>query len=214
MHMGTLVAVLIYFARVWLDLAGDILRGRFRLVAMLIVATIPAVVAALLCGEVIAGPLRSPWVIAAALVVGSLVFVIAERLATDRRPQAGIADAAAIGLAQSLALIPGMSRSGLTISTGLALGLRRDEATRLSFLLSTPAVLGAGLKTALDARTAPMLFDRPDALAIGFMTALVSGVLAIHFMVRFLRRHSLAWFVPYRLALAAAVAAAAAAGIL
>ena len=214
LHMGTLLAVLLYYARVWLGLLADLAHGRFGLLALLAVATAPAVLAALLFDDLIAGPLRDPLSIAAALVVGSGIFVLAERLATDRRPVASVADAAAIGIAQALALIPGMSRSGLTISMGLARGLRRDEATRLSFLLSTPAVFGAGVKTALDLRRSSAVFEHPDALAVGFVVSFVTGLAAIAFLVRFLRGHSLAWFVPYRLVLAGVIVAAAAAGVL
>lgn len=213
LHMGTLLAVLLYYARVWLGLVTDVLRGRFALLVQLVIATIPAVIAALLFGDLIGGPLREPLSIAAALVVGSGLFILAERLASDRRGDATAGDAAAIGIAQALALIPGMSRSGLTISMGLARGLRREQATRLSFLLSTPAVFGAGLKTALDARRASAVFEHPDALAVGFVVSFMSGIAAIAFLVRFLRGHSLAWFVPYRLALAGVIVAAAAAGI-
>lgn len=202
LHMGTLLAILIYYRQVWLQLVRDVVRGRLALVRLLVVATIPAVVVALLFDDLIDGPLRSPAVIAAALIMGSLVFIAAERLATNERITARLPDAAAIGIAQALALIPGMSRSGLTISAGLARGLRREEATRLSFLLSTPAVFGAGLKTALDLRQSAVMFDRPDALLVGLGVSFVSGLLAIAFLVRFLRSHSLAWFVPYRLALA------------
>ncbi len=214
LHMGTLLAVLLYYARVWTGLIADVLHGRFALVRLLVVATIPAVVTALAFGDLIAGPLREPLGIAAALVVGSGLFLLAERIATDRRPVATTADAAAIGVAQALALIPGLSRSGLTISMGLARGLRRDQATQLSFLLSTPAVFGAGLKTALDLRRSSVLFEHPDTLVVGFLVSFLSGLAAIAFLVRFLRGHSLAWFVPYRLALAGAIVAAVAAGAL
>lgn len=214
LHMGTLLAVLLYYARVWLELVRDALRGRFGLLGLLVVATIPAVVVALAFDDLIEGPLREPTSIAAALVLGSGIFLLAERLATARRATGTLADALAIGVAQALALIPGMSRSGLTISMGLARGLSREEATRLSFLLSTPAVFGAGVKTALDARSGDVLLEHPDALAIGLVVSFLSGLGAIAFLVRFLRGHSLAWFVPYRLALAGVIVAAAAAGAL
>jgi undecaprenyl-diphosphatase len=213
LHMGTLVAVLIYFARVWLDLVRDLVRGRFELLVLLVIATLPAVVAALLFDELIAGPLRDPRVIAGALVAGSLVFVVAERIGrANARAAPSVADAAMIGIAQALALIPGLSRSGMTISAGLARGIRRDEAARLSFVLATPAVFGAGVKTALDLRRSSAIFDHPDALAVGFVVSFVSGIAAVAFLVRFLRGHSLAWFVPYRLALAGAILAALASG--
>lgn len=215
LHLGTLLAVLLYYARVWLGIARDVLRGRFALLSLLLIATVPAVAAALAFDAWIEGPLREPAAIVVALLAGSAVFVIAERLATARRATATPKDAVAIGLAQAVALIPGMSRSGLTISMGLARGLGRDEATRMSFLVATPAMFGAGLKTALDARSSgALLFDRPDVLAIGFLVSFLSGLAAVTFLVRFLRTHSLVWFVPYRLALAGAIVAAAVAGVL
>lgn len=213
--MGTLLAVLLYYARIWLDVARDLLRGRFALLSLLLLATVPAVVAALAFDEWIEGPLREPEVIVVALLAGSAVFVIAERLPRPRRATATWKDAVAIGLAQAVALIPGMSRSGLTISMGLARGLERDVATRMSFLIATPAMFGAGFKTALDARgSGALLFDRPDVLTIGFMVSFLSGLAAVTLLVRFLRTHSLVWFVPYRLALAGVIVAAMAAGAL
>jgi len=111
-----------------------------------------------------------------------------------------------MGAAQAIALLPGISRSGITISTGLFRDLTREEATRFSFLLATPVILGAGVKTLLDARKAQALFSETDVLAMGFVVAFVSGLFAVAFMIRFLRTHSLDWFVGYRLLLAAVVA--------
>ncbi|MEO8631855.1 MAG: undecaprenyl-diphosphate phosphatase, partial [Chloroflexota bacterium] len=107
-----------------------------------------------------------------------------------------------LGVAQAIALLPGISRSGITISTGLYQGVRRSDATRFSFLLATPIVFGAVAKTFLDARKAAELFAAPDVLAVGFAVSFVSGIAAVAFLVRFLRAHSLIWFVPYRLIVA------------
>jgi undecaprenyl-diphosphatase len=122
--------------------------------------------------------------------------------------QLTLADAVFMGAAQAVALLPGISRSGVTISAGLFRGLTREEATRFSFLLATPVILGAGLKTLLDARKAAELFSATDILAAGFIVSFLSGLAAVAFLVRFLRTHSLNWFVAYRLALAALVVAA------
>jgi undecaprenyl-diphosphatase len=92
--------------------------------------------------------------------------------------------------------------------------IRREDATRFSFLLATPVILGAGAKTLLDARKAAELFATPDVLAVGFVLSFLSGLAAVAFMVRFLRRHSLSWFVAYRLLLAAAIVAGVVAGLL
>ena len=100
-------------------------------------------------------------------------------------------------------LLPGISRSGITISAGLYQAIRRADATRFSFLLATPVIVGAGAKTLLDARKAEALFAAPDVLALGFGLSFLFGLLAVAFMVRFLRTHSLIWFVPYRLIVAA-----------
>jgi undecaprenyl-diphosphatase len=110
-----------------------------------------------------------------------------------------------MGAAQAVALLPGISRSGITISAGLLRGLTREEATRFSFLLATPVILGAGAKTLLDARKAAELFSATDILAAGFIVSFLSGLAAVAFLVRFLRTHSLNWFVAYRLVLAAVV---------
>jgi undecaprenyl-diphosphatase len=160
--------------------------------------------------------LRGPLVVAAGLVVGSIVLVAAEAIARQRRAMTdvGVTDAIFIGVAQAIALIPGISRSGITISAGLARELRRDDATRFAFLLATPVILGAGAKTLLDARRAAGLFAQPDVLAVGFVLSFLSGLAAVAFMVRFLRGHSLNWFVAYRLVVAALIAVAVVAGVL
>ena len=214
LHLGTALAVLLYFARVWLELLRDLFRGRWSFIALLAAGTAPAVVAGLLLQSAVERELRDVRFVAAALVAGSLVFFLAERIASQRRALAELTprDAFAMGAAQAIALIPGVSRSGITISAGLALGVRRADATRFSFLLATPVILGAGAKTLLDAQRAAALLERPDLLAVGFATSFLSGLAAVAFLVRFLRGHSLNWFVAYRLLLAAAIVAALAAG--
>jgi len=124
-----------------------------------------------------------------------------------------IVDAVLIGAAQAVALLPGISRSGITISAGLFRGLERGDATRFAFLLSTPIILGAGVKTLLDARKLSGLTAQLDIVAIGFAVSFVSGLAAVAFMVRYLRTHSLNVFVVYRVVLAAAVLVALALGV-
>jgi len=160
--------------------------------------------------------MRGPPVIAAGLVVGSIVFAAAEAIARQRRvmTDVGVVDAIVIGVAQAIALIPGISRSGITISAGLARELRREDATRFAFLLATPVIVGAGAKTLLDARKAAELFAQPNVLAVGFVLSFLSGIAAVAFMVRFLRGHSLNWFVAYRLVLAALIVVGVVAGVL
>lgn len=213
-HLGTLLAVLIYFFRTWIDLLRGLFSGRWRLPLLLALGTVPAIIAGLALEDAEAD-LRQIPVIVVTLVIGSIVFLVVERLATQRRDITGIGwvDAVIVGVAQAVALFPGISRSGITISAGLALGLTRVEATRFSFLLSTPVIAGAAAKTLLDADAAAML-AHPDLVAVGIAASFVSGMAAIAFLLRFLRAHSLGWFVPYRIGLAGLLALAAALGVI
>lgn len=215
LHLGTALAVLLYFARTWLGLIADVFARRWRIPLLVIVGTLPAAIAGVLLEDVVSTALRSPVWIVVGLVAGSIVFLAVERIATQRRgiEDLSLGDAIFMGAAQAIALLPGISRSGITISAGLVRDMRRDEATRFSFLLATPVILGAGLKTLLDARKAAELFSATDVLAAGFVVSFVSGLAAVAFLVRFLRTHSLAWFVVYRLLLAAAVTYALLSGV-
>jgi undecaprenyl-diphosphatase len=214
LHLGTAFAVLIYFARTWLGLLRDVFALRLRVPFLIAAGTVPAVIAGLALQSEVEGNLRDPGLVAAFLIIGSLIFVAAERFTIARRPFAsiGFVDAVVMGVAQAIALLPGISRSGVTISAGLFQGVRRSDATHFSFLLATPVIFGAVAKTFLDARKAAELFATPDVLAVGFVMSFLSGIAAVAFLVRFLRAHSLIWFVPYRLVVAAFAIALALAG--
>lgn len=216
LHLGTALAVLLYFATTWVGLLGDVLRGRWRLPLVIVAGTIPAAVAGVLFESAVSTTLRSAVYIAIGLLVGSAIFILAERLGARRRrlERVSFVDAAIVGTAQAIALVPGISRSGITISAGLFRGLERPDATRFAFLLATPIIVGAGLKTLLDARKAAELTAHLDVVAIGFVVSFVSGLAAVWFMVRYLRSHSLNVFVAYRVALAVVILAAVAAGAL
>lgn len=216
LHMGTLLAVFLYFLPTWLGLARDLFSSRWRVPLLLIVATVPGAIAGVLLESAVSRELRNPLLIAAMFVVGSVIFIIAERVGSQRRSINGlsVADAVIIGIAQAIALVPGLSRSGMTISAGLGRGLQRSEATAFSFLLSTPIIAGAGAKTLLDLRKASVLFERPGIVAVGFVVSFVAGLAAVSFLVRFLRGHTLVWFVPYRLAVAIVIVIAVALGAL
>lgn len=205
LHMGTLLAVLIYFAGTWVEIARDLFARRWRVPLLLAVGTVPAVVVGVLLQSLVERELRDVRIIAATLTGVSLLFYLAERSAAARpgRDTVGVADALVMGLAQATALVPGVSRSGITITGGLFRGIARHEATRFSFLLSTPVIAGAGGKTLLDIERAAELWARPEVTLTGFAFSFVAGIAAVAFLMRFLRAHSLVWFVPYRLALAA-----------
>ncbi|MEX2046587.1 MAG: undecaprenyl-diphosphate phosphatase [Chloroflexota bacterium] len=205
LHLGTAFAVLLFFARAWIDLVRDIFALRLRLPLLIAAGTVPAALAGLALQSQIEGGLRDPAYVAGFLILGSLIFFTAERFTIARRPleSIGFVDALVMGVAQAIALLPGISRSGITISAGLYQGVRRTDATRFSFLLATPVIFGAVAKTFLDASKAAELLSTPDVLVVGFGVSFISGVAAVAFLVRFLRTHSLIWFVPYRLVVAA-----------
>jgi undecaprenyl-diphosphatase len=206
---GAIAAVLLFFREDILRLLGAAGRGvrsaearrtsEWRLVLAVIVGSIPIGIVGLAAKDVISDDLRSLWVIAFALILFSPVMVLAERRATGRRSEDDmrIADAAVIGIVQAVALVPGISRSGATISAGLFKGFDRVAATRLSFFLSIPALTAAGLYELKDSLSggvglAPTL--------VGTVVAFLVAYASIAWLLRFVASHSIAAFVPYRVA--------------
>jgi undecaprenyl-diphosphatase len=224
LHLGTLVAVVAYFRR---DLVGliaawlrSVRRRRIeregeRIAWVVVVATVPAAVVGAAGEEVIANRLGEPWQIAILLAVFGVLLWIADRTRPRRRmAELGLGTAAAIGLAQSLSLAPGVSRSGITISAGRLLGLDRDAAARLSFLLLVPITFGAVLFKGI---TEVVLGDLPPGssgpLVVGTLAAAVSGLWAIWALLGYVRRHDYSVFVLYRLLAAAFVLVLIATGV-
>jgi undecaprenyl-diphosphatase len=220
LHMGTLAALLLYFWRdvlVLLAAAWAVLRERSlggdpdrKLALVLLVSVIPAAIFGLVAGEAIEGFFYDVViVIPFILVAGAGILWLAERFGTREHEleQAGFADAAVIGIAQALALLPGISRSGITISAGLLRGLKRDAAARFAFLMGIPIIAGAGLwKTRTIVNGDAGDIDLAVLLA-GVVAAALSGWLAIGFLLRYLRRHSTGIFIAYRLVAAAVLLA-------
>ena len=218
LHMGTLVALLAYFWRDWTRLvpAGlGALRDRSfrgdpdRRLAWLIAVTLPpAVVLGVLLSDALEAQVRKPLLVALMLVIGAAILWLADRLGrkADGIEQLGFRGALVIGCAQAFALVPGISRSGISISAGLGLGLNREAATRFSFLMATPVIGGAGLFELKKLLAGEVAADvNAGAIVIGFVAAVVSGVAAIHVLLRYVRSHSMTAFVAYRLLLAALV---------
>jgi undecaprenyl-diphosphatase len=216
LHLGTLVAVVAYFWRDLIGLAKAWLRtlssrrvetAEERLAWFVVVATIPAALVGFLGEDLIAEHLGEPWQIAIALVVFAGLLWVADRQ-PERRGMGtlGPREALAIGAAQSLALMPGVSRSGITITAGRFLGLDRDSAARVSFLLLVPIVLGAVL---LKGVQDVVLGDLPSGSAgpfvVGTLAAAGAGLLAIDGLLGYVRRHDYSIFVWYRLIAAAIV---------
>jgi undecaprenyl-diphosphatase len=224
-QLGTLVAVLLYFWRdlmrltvaFFADLGAYVSRGfkgtpwasdDGRLAWLIGVGTIPIGVFGLLLKDYITGPFRSLWVQVGALIVLAVVLWIAERVATRAKEVAEVTwtDGIVIGFAQAVALVPGSSRSGTTITAALFRGLTREAAARFSFLLSVPAILLSGLyemweiRHDLDGPSAP-------ALLVATVVSFVVGYASIALLLRFLRTHTTMVFIWYRIALGLLIAA-------
>jgi undecaprenyl-diphosphatase len=218
LHIATLLALLIYFRADWLRLipAGlAAIRDRSlqddpdrRLAWLLVVATIPAVIAGIALNDIIESRVREAQLVAVMLVIGAGILWVADRTSTRSKDVAEVTFPAAlgIGVAQAFALIPGISRAGISISAGLFLGLTREAAARFSFLMATPVIAGAGIWEARKLLTGEAgVAVAVGPLVIGLVAALVSGLFAISALLRFLRSNSMTVFVVYRLALAALV---------
>lgn len=229
LHLGTLLALLGYFARDWLRLlraaAASIRERRIgadpdrRLAWLLILATIPAAMIGFVGEDLINSALHSNTdavrlAIAGFVLLGAAGLWLADRLGSRRRDIEGLdaPSALAIGLSQALALLPGISRSGATISAGLALGLTRESAARFSFLLATPITLGAGLYGSRHLLAVSHTGIEWLALGAGFAAATVSGMLAIGFLLSWLRHRSVTIFSLYRVAFAGLIVALVVAG--
>lgn len=214
-HVGTLVAVVAFF---WTDLlrmlralprvfqsTSDPDARRIRLIAA---GTIPIVVVGLLGGTVLEETLRTPGVAAITLSLGAVLLFAAERVTTHSHPEAELTvrDAILVGIAQAAALVPGVSRSGATIGTGMLLGYRRADIARFTFLLSIPAILAAAAKKGLELRHLTLSAAERHMftvdVAVGMAASAIVGYVAVRFFIGYLANHRLDVFAWYRLALA------------
>jgi undecaprenyl-diphosphatase len=210
-QLGTEAAVLVYFARDIVRIVKAWSRGLFvkshrdsdyRLGWYVIIGTIPICVLGLLFKDEIRSGVRNLWVVATAMVAFSAVIALAEFLGRQSRhiEQLNWRDALVVGVAQTLALVPGVSRSGSTISAGLFLGLDRELAARFGFLLAIPAVFASGLFSIPDAfhPVTSGMSATGQQLLVATLIAFVIGLAAVAWLLRFLVRHSMYWFVAYR----------------
>lgn len=212
LHFGTLAAVVIYFFRDWLQLAArgfgieygtdpDI-RENPRLLWLLAGASLPIGVAGFLLKEHAETTLRSPWIIGTMLVVVGILMILGERWGTRRKGirHISLKDALTIGVAQAVAIVPGTSRSGITITAGLFRGLERYASARFSFLLSTPAIAAAAAFAAHDLQKAGGIpAGDQTAFIVGMIVSAITGCLVIAFFLRFLRVNTLRFFIYYRI---------------
>jgi undecaprenyl-diphosphatase len=218
LHIGTLAALLVYFRTDWARLvpAGlATLRDRsFRgdpdrkLAWLIAAATVPALVVGFVFNDLISDRFRQAGLVALMLVVGGAILWLAERNGPRDREIEGmtLGRAVAIGGAQALALIPGISRSGISIAAGLFAGLDRPSAARFAFLMAMPVTAAAGAYEALSlVRNESGFVVQPGPLAVGMVASFVSGLVAIAGLLRFLRTRSTDVFVAYRILLALVV---------
>lgn len=216
-QLGTLLAVLIYYAREIVEIPTAFLKENLskarlpikqqsensRMGWYIILGSMPIVIVALLMKKVIEGEFtKDPLVIATSLITLAIILFIAEKMGkfTKDTAKISIKDAVLIGAAQCLALIPGASRSGTTMTAGIFLGLRRDTAAKFSFLLSIPAILGSGV---LEFVQSLKYLTSADLLSVSIATLVsaISGYASIAFLMKFLKSHNTYSFIIYRIAL-------------
>lgn len=205
LHFGTLVSILLIYGRQFVNVCIegliDIWHKRFRqsLLLKIVVATIPAAVFGLLFKDFIEDSLRAPFVMVFTLVGVSVLMLISERIVVGDR-ELTYPIALVIGIAQAIALVPGTSRSGITIVAGILLGLKRNSAVDFSFLLAIPIILGTSL---YEAKHIQFQGGGIDIYLAGVISAFIFGALSLKFLITYLKKHSLDVFAYYRLCLAA-----------
>jgi undecaprenyl-diphosphatase len=212
LHVGTLLALLIYFFRDWVQIIGqgfglrlgrdNELRLNHMLLWLLAIGTIPIAVIGYLFNKQAETTWRTPWVMGTTMIVVGIVMFLAENASRKARDLASVnvQDAVLIGAAQALAVIPGTSRSGITISAGLVRNLKSETAARFSFLLSAPAIAGAAAKAFWDMHKAHQLHSVLETpFLVGVAVSALVGCLVIGWFLHYLRRGSLRCFVYYRI---------------
>jgi len=203
LHAGTLLALILFFWRDWLEL----IFKKQRLFGLIVLASIPAGVAGFLLNDIVENNLRKPLVISIMLIAVGILMLVAERANKHKGlEKTGLKDSLIIGIAQAIAIIPGVSRSGITISAGLFRGFEREASARFSFLLSTPLIAGA---TALHLKEALISQTNHDfrLFFAGIITSFITGFIAIKFLLKFLKKNPLNLFVYYRFVLSAVIIA-------
>jgi len=209
-QVGAIIAAIIYFFRDIVRIVKGFVVGLFnsskrgfdyRFGWYVIVGSLPIAIVGVVAKDAITGPLRSLWVVASGLILWSGVMVYAEKTGRQTRGErdTNMTDAVVVGVMQAAALFPGVSRSGATISFGLLRDLDRVTATRLSFFLGIPALLGGGAFELKDAVSGPSVGT--SALLVGTVVSFIVGYASIAWLLRFVARHSIVTFVWYRVAL-------------
>ena len=217
LHLGTLIALLIFFYQ---DISKYIIaffqsfaKWQYhentdqRVAWLLIIGTVPAAIIGFFLEDIITNYFRQPFWVAITLIVVALLFFIGEKLSSFTKNIVDLTwrNSLFIGLAQAVALIPGVSRSGITILAGLKIGLTREVAARFSFLLAIPIVLGAGLAKLLDLSSIAICPTELAVLISGLIASVITGYFCIKYFLKFLQKNTLIPFAIYRIILALAV---------
>lgn len=217
LHAGTLMAILSFFWRDWLAMLAGLAGGKSRnglpsqpstrLLFLLICGTIPAALAGYLAEHAVETKLRNPLVLSCSMIGVALLLWLAERFSRKEKElgDLSLADSLTVGTAQALALVPGTSRSGITITAGLFRGMTREAAARFSFLLSAPITAGAALKKLLELRHTGVADAERLPLFLGFLVSAAVGYLTIKYFLRFLQHNTLYLFIGYRMILGATI---------
>jgi undecaprenyl-diphosphatase len=208
LHLGTLLALLMYYRDEWIAMARSVAGGQSaerRLLQLLIVASVPGAIIGLAFEKQAETTFRSPLLIAIAMAVLAVLLWLFDKLSPQKRTMGEMTywDALVIGFSQALAIIPGVSRSGATITMARAVGVERGDSANFSFLMATPIIAGAGL---VEARK--LIHEGLDwSVGLGFISAAVFGLIAIAFLIRYVRTRNYVAFAVYRLLVAALVIA-------
>jgi len=216
LHMGTALAVLVYFKKDWLNMAQSSLKDGLDFVSIkkfdtkklrretkmlftILIVSIPVGIVGLLFQSDVEALFRSPISVAIMLILVSFVMFFADKISEQSRTEITFFDALIISLSQILALIPGTSRSGITISTGLFRNIRRHQAARFSFLLATPLILGSGIAKLSELLTLDAA--SLNTILIGFLTSFITGLITVKLLLKFLQKKGLGVFIIYRIIL-------------
>lgn len=219
LHIGTTIAVIAFFWKDWVELTLAFLKAlpkgwngimkdfKAKFFVILVIGSIPAAIVGFALQDFIENNVRSPQLVASLLIIFAFVLLIADRVGKRNRDQKkiGFVDSIVIGVAQCLALLPGVSRSGITITAGLFRDLDRETATRFSFLLSTPIIVGAGLLKLKSILHNSSVGGSQEVFLVGFIAAAISGWFAIRFLLKFVQSNKFTVFVIYRLIIGAAI---------
>ena len=200
LHLGTLLAICLFFYKDYFQ----VFNPKNGLIAKLVVGTLPAVFFGLILETQIETTFRQTWIVGLSLILFSFVFILAEKLGRQikTKEKTTIVDSLAVGLFQSFALIPGISRSGSTISAGLFLGLKREEAAKFAFMLAGPVIAGAGLKKFFEVITTQTLGSSDlNFFLVGMISSAIFGYLTIKYFLKYLSTKTLYPFVIYRVVL-------------